>query len=333
MSVTMKDVAAYAGISIGTVSNYITGKMPVSPQKQKQIQKAIDELGYQVNVAGRNLRKNRFDTIGILIPDLKNVYLLHIASVMEELLRAQGYGILLSSYHKDSRKERDMFMSMSQRVDAIIYVPMLSSPKWIQTIRKVQKRLPVVIFNEALSEQCCDCVLVDGRQATKETVAALLERGHTEIGIILGPEETYTTKQRFLGYKEALEDRGFTVNSDLVIYGDYSKRVGAELCDQLLQRNPNMSALIVIAYTMTLGAISTLTKYNLRKKIPVIGYDASDLDDVITPQIGYVYQPYHEIAKEVVNLVIKRINGDMDAFPCTVLLQAEIRGLDTCMKK
>ena len=64
MAVTMKDVATYAGISIGTVSNYITGKAPVSPKKQEQIQNAIDALGYRVNIAGRNLRKHSFETVG-----------------------------------------------------------------------------------------------------------------------------------------------------------------------------------------------------------------------------------------------------------------------------
>lgn len=333
MAVTMKDVATYAGISIGTVSNYITGKAPVSPKKQQQIQNAIDALGYRVNIAGRNLRKHSFETVGLLIPHLKNTYLLRVASVMEELLRQHGYNIMISSYHGAVEKEREMFYSMSQRVDAIIYVPSLTTTAWIREVRQMQEKLPIVIFNEALAEECCDCVLVDSRKATKSTVSALLDRGHKKIGVIMGLEQMYTTQQRLLGYKEAYEEAGLPVDTSLILYGDYSRNVGAQLCRELLQQNSDVSAIVVIAYRMTLGAISTLNQCGLREKIPVIGYDASDLDDVLTPGIGYVYQPYDQVAQTVVDLVLRRIRKDLRDYPTTILLEAEIRGLDALDRK
>ena len=75
---------------------------------------------------------------------------------MEELLRQHGYNIMISSYHGAVEKEREMFYSMSQRVDAIIYVPSLTTTAWIREVRQMQEKLPIVIFNEALAEECCD---------------------------------------------------------------------------------------------------------------------------------------------------------------------------------
>lgn len=179
----------------------------------------------------------------------------------------------------------------------------------------MQEKLPIVIFNEALAEECCDCVLVDSRKATKSTVSALLDRGHKKIGVIMGLEQMYTTQQRLLGYKEAYEEAGLPVDTSLILYGDYSRNVGAQLCRELLQQNSDVSAIVVIAYRMTLGAISTLNQCGLREKIPVIGYDASDLDDVLTPGIGYVYQPYDQVAQTVVDLVLRRIRKDLRTIP------------------
>ena len=332
MSVTMKDVATYTGISIGTVSNYVTGKAPVSEAKQKIIQEAIDTLGYQVNMAGRNLRKKSFDTIGILIPSLKNKYLLRVSSVVEELLRKKGYGVMVSSYHGDPDKEKKIFVEMARRVDGMIYVPGQSSPKWIKTVEKIQQDLPVIIFDEDLSERCCDCVLVDSQSAARKTAGALLDAGYRDIGMILGPENRYTTKQRYEGYVAAFRERGIQMDPNLVIYGDYSKGMGAQLCDQLLARNPDISAILVVAYRMTLGVLSTLNSQRIRNRVTVIGYDAEDLDGVVVPPVGYVYQPFNQIAEKVVELIMKRISGDMTGFPERVFLEAELRGLSALKK-
>lgn len=332
MSVTIKDVAAYAGLSVGTVSNYLTGKSPVSESKQKRIQQAIDTMGYQVNLAGRNLRRKKFDTIGILIPSLKNKYILRVSSVIEELLRKNGYGITVSSYHGDPEEEMKIFTEMARRVDGMIYIPSQSTPQWIKTLKKIQEDLPVVIFDEELSERCCDCVLVDGYSAARQTANALLDAGHRNIGMILGPQNRYTSKQRYEGYAEAFREHGIQVNPNNVIYGDYSKKTGAQLCDQLLSQNHEISAILVVAYRMTLGVLSTLNQKKIRDRVAVIGYDAEDLDGAIMPEIGYVHQPYDQIAEKVVELMMKRICGDMSNFPEHIFLKAEIRGLSVLCK-
>lgn len=328
MAATMKDVAALAGLSIGTVSNYITGRVTVSEEKKRRIEQAIEKLNYQINPAARTLKTNQHNVIGVLIPDFRNMFVVRVVSYMEELLQQQGYSMMVLSYHQSTEKQEERLRYLQTRVDGILYMPHEMTLATMQCLQSIQRGIPVVAFNEMARDVQCDHVLTDSARVVRQAVCALLDKGHTSIGMLAGPQYAYTSQQRYQAYRETLLERNIKPDETLVSFGDFSRSTGVMQCSELVRSHPEMTALFAVGYRMTLGALDALNAAGCREKVCVVGYDASDLNGIVRPEIGYVYQPYEEMAKASVELILKRIRKDMEGFPQTVELQAEICNLD-----
>ncbi len=329
MAATMKDVAEHANLSLGTVSNYINGKVKVSQEKQMRIEAAISALEYTVNLAARNLRTHSFQSIGVLIPTFRNVYLLRVISVMEELLREHGYKIVVVSYQATT--ELEQLRDLVQRVDGIVYVPRTLDDAGCAQIASLMVNTPMVIFDESIDGLQCDRVLVDSRKVVQSAITTLLQKGHVNVGMLAGPACAYTSQQRLSGYRDAFQAYGYPVNEDIISYCDYSKRSGEEVCLALLQKDTRMTALLTVGYRMTLGAMRTLRERGVQDDVALIGYDMVDMEGIVAPEVAYVYQPYDEIAKQVVSLILRRVNKDMEGFPATISLEADMKNVDALL--
>lgn len=327
MAVTMKDVAEYTGLSLGTVSNYITGKIRVSEKKKKLINDAINTLGYKVNIAARVLKTNSYNCVGILIPSFKNIYLVRVISYIEEILNKNGYSMLVLSYHNSHEKEEELLEYLSMRVDGIVYVPNDNRVE-TQHLQKIQKTIPIVMFNETIDGFECDSVLVNNKNIVTDAIEILCKKGHKKIGLIAGPEMSYTTSQRVIGYKEALKKNNVEIDESLICLADYSKTEAENHCNDILDKHSDVTAIFVAGYRMTLGVLAVIKKRNLINKIAVIGYDASDIEDIIENKIGYVYQPYELVAEETSNLILQRISKDNSQYPKNIVLESVLRNTE-----
>ncbi len=320
MPATMKDVAAHAQVALGTVSSYISGSGNVSQEKGKRIEAAIKELDYKVNLTARALRTNSTKTIGVLIPDFGNAFIIKVISCIEMLLNEKGYSLMLVSYNFDTEREKEQLEFLSIRSDGIIYMPHVYSDPNI--ITGIVQNTPVVTFNEMIEGVVCDQVLVDNFETVRDLTTLLIHKGYERIGIITGPQTAYTTKQRLEGYKHGFRDNHLALNEQWIKYGDYTKQAGAELANDLLEEG--LSSIIVIGYSMTLGALSQLKRFENPPLL--LGYDASDIADIVP--LGYVYQPYDEIAQNIASLILQRISKDMNDFPKIVQLKAQLKNIE-----
>lgn len=322
MSVTMKDLAKYTGLSLGTISNYINGKVPVSKEKGERIEKAIKELGYTVNIAARSLKTNSFYCIGILIPSFSNQFLLNVIKYIELLLMEKGYNMLVLSYNDDMKHLYHKLGYLMQRTDAILCVPKYDMDS---NIIEQMKKVPIITFDEGIDGGICDTILVNNAQIVEEAIDRIIDKGHTHIGFITGRKSAYSTLQRKKGYENALNKHKLPVREQYIAYGDYKKTSGYECCQQLLQSHPEITDIFVVGYRMTLGVLAALKDLKMEDKVDVTGYDARDIADIVDTRLGYVYQPYREIARSLVELAMRRVGGDYTDFPKTVIIEAELK--------
>lgn len=325
----MKDLAKYTGLSLGTVSNYINGKVPVSKEKGDCIEKAIEDLGYTVNVTARTLKTKNYNCIGVLIPAFSNQFMLKVIKYIELMLTEYHYDMLVLSYNNHMDNLYKQLKFLKQRTDGILCVPMQGMN--LDVFRK-NKKIPIITFDEATDEVVGDRVLVNNTQIVENAINRIIGKGHTRIGLIAGRKNDYTTLQRRIGYENALIHNGLPVLEKNIIYGNYEKESGFECCKQLIEQDPQITAIFVVGYFMTLGVLAALKELKMEYKIDVIGYDASDVADIINSNFGYVYQPYLEIARALVNLIMKRVKGDYSDYPTTEIVKAEIRDADFIKK-
>ncbi len=328
MSATMKDVAKHANLSLGTVSNYINGKVCVSETNKKKIEDAINALGYQVNEVARSLKTNSFRTIGFLIPTFANAFLVKLVWKIEEYLREQNYSLLVLSYNGDTKKERELLTYLSARVDGIIYGASLLDNENAQFIKTIQKRIPIITVNERFNGVVCDSVITDSNEMVRLATSALIEKGKDKICLIAGPLGYFTTTERLNGYKQAYVEHSKIAPENLIVFSNYSRTTATVMCGEMLDKYSDINAVFVAGYKMTLGVLSCLEKRGLRGKISVVGFDAEDIESIMSPKLPYVDQPYEEMAIETANLILKRVNGDYESFPESVSLRGKLKNIE-----
>jgi LacI family transcriptional regulator len=324
MSATIKDVARETGLSIATISKYINGGN-VLEQNRALIADAIEKLGYQVNAAARSLKTNRTMTIGVLIPDLKNLFCTTIISSIENNLMQNGYSTIICDYGQNVKLESSkLAFLVSKQVDGIILLPSGSAPPELKSL--IECGLPVVLIDHALEELGCDTVLVDNLNASYHAVELLITKGHRRIGIICGPDASYTARQRLKGYERVHGDYGMAVDAALVKKGDYGVDSGYRLFGELLNEPEPPTAVFVTNYEMTLGAVMAANERNCRfpDDLSFIGFDNMELAKVVKPSLVMVIQPMEQMGEAAAKTLLRRLKGDMGNFPALFRLKTEI---------
>lgn len=332
ISITMKDVARISGLSIATISKYINGGN-VLEENRVVIEKAIKELGFEVNEIARGLKTNKTMTIGLLIPSLENIFFTSIVSNIESILIKNGYSTIICDYKEDKNLEKlKLDFLVKKMVDGIITMPMGCDIEIINSV--IKRNIPIVLIDRALKGVECDTVLVDNLNASYNAVEQLIILGHKRIGIICGPDDIYTAQERLKGYERVHEDYAMNIDSNLIKKGDYQVESGYSLLLELIKMEEPPTAILVTNYEMTLGAIMAINESDIKipNDISFIGFDNLQLAKVVKPPLSIVIQPVKQIGEVAANLILKRLKGDNSNLPSMVRLKTELILKDSVRK-
>lgn len=182
----------------------------------------------------------------------------------------------------------------------------------LKKFRKTGK--PVVLIDRSIQGLICDSVLVDNQKAAEDAVNIFLEKGHRSIGIIGGPEDIFTAQERLKGYCKALEHAGIQVRDSLISHGDYTIQGGVRELEKLVRDNPDMTAVFVTNYEMTMGAIIGINELGISipEQLSVIGFDNLQFARACNPKLTVVSQPTEEIAHKVAGIILNRLEQGKD---------------------
>lgn len=308
MAATMKDIARKTGLGLATISKYLNGGR-VLDKNRLAIEQAIHELDFTVNEFARSLKTGRSGTVGVVIPELSNLFSTTIIATMEDRLRQSGVGVLVCDCRTDARLERQAVrFLLGKRVDGLINMPVDLTGEALAPA--FDKQLPVILLDRLLEDCPADAVVVDNERAAREACGHLIAHGHREIGLIAGPPEVYTSRRRLSGYRAAFTTAGLELPDPLLTgYGDYSMHSGYECTKALLARCSQLSALMVTNYEMTLGCLMALGELHLSwpEQLSLIGFDNMQLSQLIQPRLTLVEQPLQEMGRQVAGLMLERL--------------------------
>ena len=312
MATTIKDIANKTGLGLATISSYLNGGN-VREKNRIKIEKAIKELDYQVNEMARGLKTNKTKTIGVVIPELNNVFCTEIIIEMEDILRKHGYATIVCDCRTNKELEKDAIEFLyRKRVDGIINMPVNIDSTHLTPFIRGKK--PIVLIDRKINGLDCDCVLVDNLNAVKEAIGILIEGGHTKIGMICGPEEIFTAQERLLGYRLALIEAGIAVEERLIAHGDYTIQGGVKCIEELIKRNPDMTAVFISNYEMTMGTVIGINENGIKipEDLSVIGFDNIEFARACKPKLTIVTQPTKEIAVYLAQIMLERLQGESE---------------------
>lgn len=322
---TIKDVSRMTGLSISTISKYINGGN-VRQENRAVIDDAIKSLNFKVNKSARSLKTNRTMTVGILLPSLDVSFFAEIVGDIEARLFLEGYNAIICSYDHDPAQElRKLEFLLDQQVDGVLLVAEhLTAEQLLKIDAFRDERTPLVLLDRHVESMACDHVLVDGQGICRFATEQFMINGHTRIGLIIGPPTISTAANRLAGYRQAFTARGMAVDESLIKVGDYSLNAGYYLFGEFMDMERPPTAIFATNYEMTLGAVTAAFERKLKipSDVSFIGYDDTQLTQIITPPITIVLQPTDQMAAEAASLLIRRMRGDREGFPHTTTLKA-----------
>lgn len=332
MSSTIKDVAKKSGLSLGTVSRYLNGYQ-IKEKNRILIEQAIEELDFKVNPFARGLRTNESKIIGFIIPSMSLTFTSRMIETIERYLSFHGYGMIICTVLGESHIDKDKLrLLLHQRLDGIIIMPSAKNEILQEWILREGLTCPIIILDRILPAlKHYPHITVDNAHATYEATVELIKRGHRNIALIAGDKYGYTSDEREKGFIRALTNYNISVEKEYIYYGDFLRESGYEGGQKLLNLANKPTAIIVTSYDMTLGFVEycNIHKIQIGKEISVIGFDLSEISDVVVPSLSMVVQPIEEMglyaAKSLIDKIVENITIQSKEFNCNLLLKESIR--------
>lgn len=325
MGATMRDVAEQADVSVATVSAFVTGKRYVSPELKSRIERAIEDLGYQMDGIARSLRKGSSGLIGLVIPDIGNPFFTEFVRDVEANARGAGFATLLTDSNFDVATELRMLNLMrTQRVDGIILCPAGRAEDY--AFRRWPKGVPIVLVDNVWERAPFDSVSLDNEGAAAMLAGHVVEQGHRDIAIIAGPEGNHTSDERLAGFTRALSAAGIALNPAFVQHGDFREMGGERAAHALIALKARPSAVLVANNNMLVGVMRAFHDAGMRvpEDISVASIDDFPWAGAFRPGLTTARQPVADFAAQAFHLLRGRWSEGFPAPRQRVILPAEL---------
>ena len=322
--VTIRDVAARAGVSSTTVSHVINKTRPVSDILRTRVEAAMAELGFQPNALARSLRRKRTHTLGMIVPDSANPFFAEVGRGIEDTSFASGYSIILCNSDGDRNRELlYLDLLVQKQVDGVLLVPTGNHAELAAHLRT--RNIPVVVIDRDVSDAPIDRAYIDNVAGGCVATRHLLDLGHRRIGYIGGPPHLSPVPGRGAGYLRALEEAGIPIDDRLIVAGSFQDVGGYEGTQSLLALPDRPTAIFAGNDLMAIGALAAARDANIAvpAELSIVGFDDIHLAGYINPPLTTIAQPKYELGVIAAELLLARLS-DPDLPPQRRLLQAHL---------
>ncbi|KAB2334317.1 MULTISPECIES: catabolite control protein A [Bacillaceae] len=312
MNVTIYDVAREANVSMATVSRVVNGNPNVKPTTRKKVLEVIDRLGYRPNAVARGLASKKTTTVGVIIPDISSTFFAELARGIEDIATMYKYNIILSNSDQNEDKELHLLNTMlGKQVDGIVFMGGNITDEHVNEFKK--SPVPIVLAGSIEESGSIPSVNIDYEQAAFDATTALIEKGHKDTALVVGPlREPINAEKKLEGYKRALAEAGISYREELVVEGDDTYDSGIEAFEKLVEADPKPTAIYAGSDEMALGVVHGAQDkgFSVPNDFEVISSDNTRLTLMVRPQLTSVVQPLYDIGAVAMRLLTKLMNKE-----------------------
>lgn len=317
---TIRDIATAAGVSIGTISNYLNDPALVAEETRQKIAQKIKDLDYHPRAAARSLKSHQTHRIG-LVPLISpeenrstdpgdNAFLELLAGI-NTVAAESGYDILLSAATNSSQEIKIYKRLIGEgEVDGLIIMGVRAHDDRLDFLS--ERNFPFVVYGRAVSEREYSYVDVNGTAGIATAVGYLAGLGHTRIAYITPPADLMCTKQRWEGFVQGMEENHLVLHKEYVQEGDFHERSGQMLTHLLLDLPKPPTAILTANDICAFGAMRALQLrgYQAGKDVSVIGFDDISLASHWHPSLTTISQPFRKIGFSLMHSLFSIISGE-----------------------
>ncbi len=322
--VTLAHIAAEAGVTSMTVSRVINENGYVNAVTRERVLRVARAMNYRRNGLARGLKRQRTETIGLVLGDIANPFAAELARGVRQILEKRGYTLFICISEQSAKEDVQAFDSLADhRVDGVIVATRASKLGNERLRELIESGTPVSLIGRDFRHPQADLVTADNLQGGYEATRHLIDLGHKRIGFIGVSLTKGVSLRRFQGYLEALNEHGLAVDEKLIVGGrngndqmpGYStEEMGYDGMTQLLKMKKRPSAVFARNDFTAVGALNAVQKAGLRvpEDIAVVGYDDIPLASHTSPPLTTVRQPTREQGSVAAESLLKRIEGERD---------------------
>jgi len=295
----------------------------------------MEALGYQPNVLARGLRSGETRTIGLVVPDMSNLFFAEVSRAVEDIVFKKGYSLIICNSDDNPEKQKTYFgVLVAKQVDGIIFISTSFSPDLLE--RLASTHIPIVFADREVPNTLADVVLVDNEYGGYQATSYLIGLGHQRIACITGPSELTPSADRVGGYYRALREAGLPTRPEYVIAGDFHYHSGEQAMQRLLDLDPRPDAVFVSNDMMAFGCIRAVRSCGLRlpEDISIVGFDDIILAQASSPALTSVAQPIEQMAEQITRLLFQRMQTRPHPTECQrIILKPELVIRDSCQQR
>lgn len=328
---TIFDVAEKAKVSVITVSRLLNNPGIVSPNTAKKIIHAMEELNYQPSQIARSLVKKRTNTIGVIMPNIKNTFFNSWYRFIEDYANSHGFNLLLSNTDNDAVKEMKYIkLFQSQRVDGILIVP--AAKKSVEYL--IRSKINFILTDRLYKELKTNFVTNDHYRGAYEATEYLIKLGHKKIAVLKGPGILFPDIERYEGYKDALYKHGIKLNEKIIIDTKFKEDLAAVATKELMNRKEKPTAIFPFNSLTTIGAIKSILDLGLKipDDVSLLSYDEIAGYEIFRPKITHVSQPISLLGRDSMLALIEMIKNQNSRKKTKIYLKPKLVIGDSCAR-
>jgi len=318
---TLSDIAATIGVAPMTVSRVVNGTGYVSDETREKVMTAVRKMSYRPNGVARNLKRQRTDTVGLVLGDISNPYSTELANAVREVLSVRGYNLFICISEHSAKEDITAFESLvDHNVDGIIVATRSNAEGDEHLLEIVDGDMPVVVVGRDFHHDLVDFVSADNLTGGFEATRHLIDLGHRRIGFIGATLNNKGSLKRLQGYLNALEAHDIDIDERLItgrrdtsseVPGYSTERMGYEGMKRLLSLPKRPTAVFARNDFTAVGAMTAIKEAGLSipKDLAIVGFDDIPLAVHTVPPLTTVRQPMRLQGQLAAEMLVSRIAG------------------------
>jgi LacI family transcriptional regulator len=327
---TISEVAAEAGVGRATAARTLGGYGYVSPELRARVLAAAEKLGYRANALARSMSTGVSHTLGVIVADIGNPFFAGLLRGVSDTSRARGFDVIvLSTYENLQEEVAAANVLIDKRVDGFIVASAALQRGQVAHLKAALDRgIPVVLVDRAVTALDLDAVVIDNRDAAREAVEMLIEAGHRRIGFVWGPpvaeppatrrellaaasRNLWTDGERLRGYLDALDDAHIPFDPELVMAGPKTEERVVREVGRMLALPDRITAVFCTETDGMTGSLRALRAAGLSypDDVSLVGFDDNAWAAVMEPPLTMIAQPVHQLGAKAAEVLLDILGG------------------------
>jgi LacI family transcriptional regulator len=313
----MHEVAKLAKVGLMTVSRVINDHPSVRPSTKRKVQAAIEALGYQSNEAAKLLKGQRAMMIGLIVPDLSDIFFATCAHAIEQIARENGYATLIVSSGQDAKLQIAQAEMMARRMLSGLLIVSSGAVDAAKVRRLHDSGLTIVAFDRPLDGSMTDTVLVDNRSGAEQATEHLVSHGHKRIACVGYDEDMPNVHERVEGYSHVVRSHG--LKPQIAMRMTTQEAMSKWVHSAITSEEPP-TAIFTTNYRASVYLLRALSEQKIRipDQVAVIGFDDFELAPIVSPPLTTVGQNPVDLASRAIRMLLERIRETGDGIHSSV---------------